>query len=144
MAGCWGHGRSAATRRRPGGYPPGLLSLRRPAPHTPSQNPTTARLASSPNPNYTDSAGPGSTEKPFGGNPKPRSSYSENLPPPEGRKDQESQHFPARHPSPPWGHQPEAGGAAAIFTLRFPALQTNLGYRTPQSTQLRPQQSQEA
>lgn len=143
MAGCWGYGRTAATRRCTGDYRPELLSLRRPVLHTPSQNPR-ARLASLPNPNYTDSAGPGSTDKPFGGNPKPRSSYSENLPPPEGRKDQESQHFPAPHASPPWGHQPEAGGAAAIFTLRFPALQTNLGFRTPQSTQLRPQQSQEA
>lgn len=95
-----------------------------------SQKPTTL-LENSPKSDYTDSAGPGSTEKPFGGNPKPRS-YSENLPPPEGREDHETQHFPARHSSPPWWHQPGVGGSAAIFTLTFPDLPTNPGHRTPQ------------
>lgn len=43
MFGPWEVG---SNQKGPGGYPPGLLILRRPAPHTPSQNPT-ARLASS-------------------------------------------------------------------------------------------------
>lgn len=87
MAGCWGHGWPATASGRPwqssplAAEPELALST-----HPLSQKPT-ALLQSSPNPNYTDSAGPGSTEKPFGGNPKPVSSYSENLPPPDRRKD---------------------------------------------------------
>lgn len=144
VTGCWGHGRSATVSGCPWWLPPlaaepELARSTRPL----SQNPT-ALLESSPNPKYTESAGLGSTEKPFGGNPKPRSSYSENLPPPEGRKDHETQHFPARHFLHRGGTgQPGVGGSAAIFTLRFPELSTNLGYRTPQSTQLHPQRSQE-
>lgn len=127
-----------------GYHPPN--STPRSAPHVCStrplsQNPTSL-LESSPEPYSTDSAGHEARRNPLGEIQGPellilRTSHHRT----------EAEIMTLSTFQPPF-LSPEVasvgvGDSAAIFTLRFPELPTNLGYRTPQSMPLHPQQSQE-
>ena len=145
LTGYWSHGRSTRPVGALSGYQP-PHSTPRSAPHVCStrplsQNPTSL-LESSPEPYSTDSAGHEAQRNPLGEIQGPellilRTSHHRT----------EAEIMTLSTFQPPF-LSPEVasvgvGNSAAIFTLRFPELPTNLGYRTPQSMPLHPQQSQE-
>ena len=134
------------TSGRPQWLPSGPPTAPHSAPHgcstrPLSQNPTSL-LGSSPEPYSTDSAGREAWRNPLGEIQGPeflilRTSHHRT----------EAELMTLSTFQPPFLSPKVApvgvGDSAAIFTLRFPELPTNLGYRTPQSTPLHPQQSQE-
>lgn len=90
--------------------------------------------------NNTDSAGLGSTEKAFGGNPAPRSSHSEKL---HHRKEEKIMKFSTFQLTIPL-HPGGTGQGLWLCSYFYPQISgmvTTLGFRTPQSTPLHPMQS---
>lgn len=146
MTGYWSRWRSTQPVGSLSGYHPPTLHSPRSAPHgcsthPLSQNPTSL-LESSPEPYSTDSAGCKARRNPLGEIQGPKLLILRTS---HHRTEAEIMTLSTFQPpflSP--GVAPVGvGDSAAIFTLRFPELPTNLGYRTPQSTPLHPQQSQE-